>query len=185
MEISTIRDEINLAIIISSLVLVLSVGVSYCTLIGHMRGGGGMLAAPLDSTINPLFLSILLRNSVVALGLFSGVLTFGLSSLLNIAFIGFTVGSTTAAAIMEVGAKSVIISVAGYAIIEIIGYILAAASGLVPVLSILNYQHGIAGTTKFAIYIRRIRCSFILLMISLVFIFSGAILETLIIVSRS
>jgi uncharacterized membrane protein SpoIIM required for sporulation len=170
-----------------AVVLVLFVAavlISYSTLSGRVAGGGGSLAAPLGGLDTPLFLAILLRNAAVALGLFAGVLTAGLSSLIGIAFLGFLVGASTAAAATEIGLAAALTSVVGYAVIEIPALLLAAAAGLVPASALLFPSRRTADLRPFARYLASLPGALLLLAIALCLIVLGAGVETVTIGSQ-
>lgn len=170
-----------------SVVLVLFVAavlISYSTLSGRVAGGGGSLAAPLGDSDTPLFLAILLRNGAVALGLFAGFLTAGIGSLIGIAFLGFLVGSSTAAAATEVGLDAALASVVGYAIIEIPALVVAATAGILPASTLLFPSHRSVHLGPLPRYLSAVPGALVLLAIALALIALGAGVETLLIDSR-
>lgn len=170
----------------SALILfVVTVLISFSTLYGRTSGGGGILAAPLGDPDGPLFVAILLRNSAVALSLFAGTLTIGISSLVGVASLGFLVGASTAAGATEVGMGIALSSVIGYAVIELPAFLLAATAGLLPGATVLFPSRRLSGTTAFSRYLAPLRTSLSLLGISLALITIGAGVETLIITSRN
>ncbi|WP_200903873.1 stage II sporulation protein M [Microbacterium sp. GCS4] len=176
--------SLGIAFAVVLVLFVAAVLISYSTLSGRVAGGGGSLAAPLGDPDTPLFLAILLRNAAVALGLFAGVLTAGLGSLIGIAFLGFLVGASTAAAATEIGLAAALASVIGYAIIELPALLLAAAAGLVPASALLFPSRRLGELRPLARYLAPLPGSLLLLAIALVLIVVGAGVETAIISSR-
>lgn|GEM_PF-1783752 len=163
---------------------VAAVLISYSTVSGRVAGGGGSLAAPLGDPHTPLFLAIFLRNSAVALGLFAGVLTAGVGSLIGIALIGFLVGASTAAAATEIGLAAALSSVVGYAVIEIPALLLAATAGVLPGASVLFPSRRTGDLRPFARYLARLPNALLILAIALALIAVGAGVETSIITAR-
>ena len=180
------RDTRNLGIAfaVALVLFAVTVLISYSTLSGRVAGGGGSLGAPLGDPDTPLFLAILLRNTAVALGFYSGVLTAGLSSLIGIAFFGFLVGASTAAAATEVGLAAALTSVVGYAVFEIPALLLAATAGLVPATVLLFPSRRAAEVRPFPRYLAQFPSTLLLLAIALVLIVVGAGVETIIIEAR-
>lgn len=166
------------------ILFIAAVVISYSTLSGRVAGGGGSLAAPLGDPHTPLFVAILLRNSAVALGLFAGVLTAGVGSLVGIALIGFLIGASTAAAATEVGLAAALSSVVGYAVIEIPALLLAATAGVLPGASVLFPSRRTVELRPLSRYLARFPNALFILAIALALIAVGAGVETLIITSR-
>ncbi len=164
--------------------LVIAITVSYTTVAGRTAGGGGMLGAPLGDDGQPLLIAILLRNGAVALGLFTGVVTGGLGSLLGIVLIGLLVGASTAAAATEVGLAATIGSVAGYAIVELAGFVLAATAGLLPAARVVASGAGAQPRGVVARYTKGMPAALVALVAALVLIVIGAVVETVIITAR-
>lgn len=160
-------------------------GVGFATLHGRTAGGGGVLAAPLGDAGSPLLLGILLRNTAVALALFSGVLTVGIGSVLGIAFQGFVVGASTGAAATEVGAASALGSVVGYAVLEIPALLLAAAAGMLPAVAALLPARGVPPAAPLSRYVAAFRPALFVLGAALLLLVVGAAVETSLITSRS
>lgn len=177
--------EVTFATLGALLLFLVAAVVSYCSLAGRSAGGGGFLGAPLGSADTPLFLAIAARNAFAALGLFSGVVTFGVGSVVGVIFQGCIVGASTAAASTEVGLPSAAGSVIGYAIFELPALVLAASAGLVPLATVLLAPVEAAGLSASVRYLRSLRPSLALLSISLVLIVIGASVETILITSRS
>lgn len=144
-----------------------------------------MLAAPLGDAGSPLLLGILLRNTAVALALFSGVLTVGIGSVLGIAFQGFVVGASTGAAATEVGAASALGSVVGYAVIEIPALLLAAAAGMLPAVAALLPARDVPPAAPLSRYVAAFRPALFVLGAALLLLVVGAAVETSLITSRS
>lgn len=159
--------------------------VSYAPVAGTVAGGGGMLGGPLgDGTHAPLYFAILLRNSAVVLGLFAGVLTAGIGSLLGIAFFGFLVGASTAAAATEIGLGAAISSVIGYSIIEIPAMLLAATAGVLPVATALLPSAPTTALKPLSRYLEALPGALTLLMVALLLIAAGAGVEAFLITKR-
>jgi uncharacterized membrane protein SpoIIM required for sporulation len=81
--------------------------------------------------------TIVVRNVGVALLLFSGVVTGGLSTLIGAGVVSLYVGATLGAASTNVGFGAALVSIAPYALLEFAALLLAAVSGALPVASVV------------------------------------------------
>ncbi|MGK2309987.1 stage II sporulation protein M [Cutibacterium sp. V947] len=166
-------------------IFAVSAVIAFGTLDGATPGGGGMLGKPLGGSGDSLFISILVRNASVVLSLYAGVISIGIIAMVGIASLGFLIGASTAAAANEVGLTMALWSVSGYAVVEILAYLLAAAAGLLPVSTAVLTSGPPAEEKVVTRYLAPLRQSLVLLAVSLVLVVVGAGLEAAIIQSRN
>lgn len=175
---------LRLACLGALLPFVLAVAVGFTALYGTQSGGGGTLEGPLGDTGNPLFVAIALRNIAVALSLFAGALTAGVGTVVGIAFQGFLIGASTAAAATEVGFASAFSSVIGYAAIEVPALLLAAVAGLLPVATMVAPADRTATLRPWARFLFPLGGALTLLAAALLLLLLGAAVETVVITTR-
>jgi uncharacterized membrane protein SpoIIM required for sporulation len=80
-----------------------------------------------------LFFAISARNLSVCCLLFSGVVTFGISTAMTSMMLGAYLGATSAASAANVGISGTLLDVIPYAPFEFAGILLSAAAGLLPI----------------------------------------------------
>ncbi len=80
-----------------------------------------------------IFLNILGRNVSAALGLFTGVITFGIGTVVMLLLIGTMLGLSMAISVDLLGVAETIARSWAYTPLEISGFIVAGAAGLIPV----------------------------------------------------
>lgn len=102
------------------------------TWIEDSRNNGG------SSLFNGDFGPILVRNLGAALLLYSGVLTFGLTTLFAAAILGLYVGATVSLGVHSVGTAGIIADVVWYVPFEFLGLIMAATAGLQPAVAVVS-----------------------------------------------
>jgi uncharacterized membrane protein SpoIIM required for sporulation len=85
-----------------------------------------------DLSVTASFFAILLRNASAMAFLYSGVLTFGLTSVLALTMVSAYVGATAATGINNVGAWQLFTATGSYALLEFLGCIVAATAGFYP-----------------------------------------------------
>nr|WP_300150686.1 stage II sporulation protein M [Propionicimonas sp.] len=84
------------------------------------------------------FTTILLRNSAVALGLFSGAVTLGISTGVFLLLVGAMLGWSMAVSVAALGVAETVLRCWAYTPLELLGFVLAGAAGLVPALQLLR-----------------------------------------------
>lgn len=145
------------------LTIVLSAGARS----GMASGGAGTLP-PADLTT---FVTILSRNTAAALGLFSGLLTAGLGTVVFLLLIGVMLGWSIGTAFDVLGVAETLVRAWAYTPFEIAGLIVAGAAGLMPVLHFLRGG-------RIRSYVDQFARSFRWLAFALLLIVVGAVVET-------
>lgn len=84
------------------------------------------------------FLAIFLRNTSVALGLFSGVLTLGLSTMVFLLLVGAMLGWSVAASVGALGVMETLLRSWSYTPLEVLGLALAGGAGLLPLVRLIR-----------------------------------------------
>lgn len=131
--------------------------------------------------------AIAVRNAGAALLLFSGVATFGVTTILSLGLVGVYVGATFAAAAGSVGASQAFQSIALYVPFEFAGLLLAATADLLPAAAVLAGRSkalGGGGRTGLAAYVGATRTSLRTLALGLAAILAGAAVESLVLHAR-
>lgn len=125
------------------------------------------------------FWIILTRNLGAATLMYSGVVTFGLTTLVTLPLLGLYVGATMRIGVEAVGWATLTGAVGLYAPFEFAGVLVAAAGGLYPALDVLSRRRGDSGRAR--AYVRTMPRSLALLGIGVALILVGAALEMLLI----
>lgn len=98
--------------------------------------GAGSAVAPdagaLPASDWTTFGTILLRNSAVALGLFSGAVTLGVTTGVFMLLVGGMLGWSMAVSVAALGAAETLVRSWAYTPLEVAGFALAGAAGLIP-----------------------------------------------------
>ncbi|WDO11364.1 stage II sporulation protein M (plasmid) [Streptomyces murinus] len=97
---------------------------------GPADGSSGASAASAAS-----FTAIVVRNTGVAMLLFSGVATAGFSTVITLGLMATYIGATFGAAARVVGVGEALVSIVLYAPLEFVGLLLAATAGTLPVVA--------------------------------------------------
>jgi len=139
-------------------------------------------AAPGVPVSHIAFWTILWRNLGAAMMLYSGVCTVGVSTVIGGLLLGGYVGATWAAAVSAVGAASAGGSIVWYAPLEMLGLVLAAVAGLMPVVAMLGRP---PTTPRLRAYSDALPTSLRMLAIAVAVLVAAAFLETLVIGSRT
>lgn len=84
------------------------------------------------------FWKILLRHSVVALGLFSGAVTLGISTGVLLFVTGGMLGWSMALSVAALGVAETALRCWAYTPLELLGFVLAGAAGLMPALRLVR-----------------------------------------------
>lgn len=135
-----------------------------------------MIGFPLGDAHTPLFLAIFLRNTGVAFALFTGVITFGVGAAFGLVGVGSLIGASTAAAVNQVG-LSAVCSTLGYAVFEILGYVIVATGSVLPAIHALRPIRGLGGQRAFERYWRMMPVALLGLGVGVVSLAIGAIVE--------
>ncbi|CUR54888.1 conserved membrane hypothetical protein [metagenome] len=123
---------------------------------------------------------ILARNAAVALFLYTGVATGGISTALGVVMTSMYVGATMAVGVENAGAGALFGQILTYAPFEFVGLIVAAAAGLLPVCTaIMSPPPSLEGASAFRRYIHGITASIPLLVLSLALLTVGAVIEAI------
>lgn len=86
------------------------------------------------------FQGILIRNSAIALILYSGVITFGISTTLGAPFVAIYLGAFMRVEAASIGFGSLWARSGFYTVFEIVGYFAATAAGLLPISTTLPWR---------------------------------------------
>lgn len=174
--------DIVLSVVIAVSTFLIAAGVSFSAL-SSIDGFAPSPRTPRHGDFVSTLTSILGHNLPAATFLFSGLATGGVSSLIGLALIGSFVGATTAGSAAAVGLEASVSSVMGYAPVEFIGLLVAAAAGLIPIVrAVQSRRH--RGTTFFQSYVRSLPRSLGLFTVGLVVLVLAAAVEAAIIVFR-
>lgn len=137
----------------------------------------------------PLFIRIISGNLLSALFMFSGVLTFGLTTFISMFFTGVFFGLSISTAVSAAGMGNLIAESGSYLPLEILGFIAAGTAGLIPLhelyLTNRRKHRRPRVAQRFIKDVQRgLQLSLVPLSASVVLLVSGAIVETLVIVIR-
>jgi hypothetical protein len=121
--------------------------------------------------------AILARNLGAAALLYSGVLTGGLSSGVSLAVLSAYVGATAKVGVLNVGAGPVLGSAGWYAGPELLGCLVAAAAGLLPVTAALRARRSGSGGAPVRRYLAALPASLRLFAAAVVLLLVAAGLE--------
>lgn len=120
------------------------------------------------------FLSILGRNVSAALGLFTGVITFGIGTVAMLLLIGTMLGLSMAISVDTLGLVETIARSWAYTPLEVSGFVVAGAAGLIPVTGQLRNAPDVPASP----YHERLARALRWLGVALTLIVLGAVAET-------
>ena len=129
---------------------------------------------PFDNS-NPGFLFFFKHNINVALLLWSGALTFGGTTLLNLAFNGVVLGSAIKTTVTQIGLTKTLLLILPHGIFEIPGMIIAGAAGFKIPYELLRFA---LGKKEEIISEEDAKEFFKLVLISIILIFIAALIES-------
>jgi uncharacterized membrane protein SpoIIM required for sporulation len=144
-------------------------------------GAGGATNAVFGSSV----FAILAQNLIAVMFLYSGVLTFGLTSVLSIGMVSTYVGATMAVGVTNSGWTQLASATGAYALLEFTGCIVAAAAGLHPVCAFLAHavkHDGASG--MFGAYLDAVATSLKILGCAVALILTAAAIEAIVIAIR-
>ncbi|MFT3861443.1 stage II sporulation protein M [Micropruina sp.] len=129
-----------------TLVAAVIVGASAALTIGVGHGSAGS-AVGSDAGVLPeagweTFTTILLRNSAVALGLFSGAVTLGITTGVFLLLVGGMLGWSMAISAAALGVAETLLRSWAYTPLELAGFVLAGAAGLIPLFAVVGRATG-------------------------------------------
>ena len=141
-------------------------------------GAGGATNAVFGSSV----FAILAQNLIAVMFLYSGVLTFGLTSVLSIGMVSIYVGATMAVGVTNSGWTQMAGATGVYALLEFAGCILAAAAGLYPGCAFL--AHVVKDDAAFGRYLDAVATSLKILGCAVALILTAAAIEAVVIAIR-
>jgi uncharacterized membrane protein SpoIIM required for sporulation len=181
------RQGLFAALAASSVLFLGGAAVGYSSITSEWaRNSSGAVAAG-GSLFGSTFSAILVQNLGVVLFLFSGVLTFGVSSVASLSMISIYVGATMSVATTDGGTGGVLADTGSYVGLELLGMLLAATAGLCPVFALLGRAlraDPAPNQTSGATYVAAVRTSMATLGVSALLVLLAACIEAVVIASR-
>lgn len=129
-------------------------------------------------------IQILLRNVGAALVLYSGIVTFGLTTLIGAGVLSLYLGATVSLGLHSVGATGLISDVVWYVPFEFAGLAIAATAGIQPAAGLISRFGKPSETTIFRSFTRDVIGSLNTLMVALSLIVIGAAIEFVLIQTK-
>lgn len=140
----TIRHIPRLEAVVAGLVIVAVAAVTIAVADGKVAVSGLVDAGELPAADWATFWMILLRNGTVALGLFSGAVTLGISTGIFLLLVGGMLGWSMTISIAVLGVAETVLRCWAYTPVELLGFALAGAAGLTPAFGLLRRMDGVA-----------------------------------------
>jgi uncharacterized membrane protein SpoIIM required for sporulation len=128
--------------LVAGLVIVIVTAVPVAVADGSVEVGRLVDAGRLPAGDVATFWMILLRNSTVALGLFSGAVTLGISTGVFLLLVGGMLGWSVTISIAALGLAETVARCWAYTPVERLGFALAGAAGLTPAFGWLRRMDG-------------------------------------------
>jgi len=182
---STKKKSLLTAFAISLILLVCGASIGYASIspawaAESLRIGGGDF-----KVFGAVLPAILLRNLGVVMFLYSGVATFGLTSIISTGMLSVYIGATMAVGASNVGAGSLVGATGLYVPFEFTGCLVAATAGLYPTVAALSRIFtGSGRASSPGVYIGAFRTSLVVLAWAGALILLAAIIETVVIAAR-
>lgn len=146
-------------------------------------GGLGAGATLTPDGPGSMLVQIVARNIPLAMLMFAGVVTLGLTTLVSTAVLSLYVGATLGAASGNVGLASALWSIAAYAPLEFAGFLVASYAGLRPVVGAVR-RSVVHEAGALAAYLDAARGAVTTLAVGLALLLAGAAVEALVIQGR-
>ena len=128
--------------VVAGLVIVAVAAVTIAVADGKVVVSGLVGAGELPEPDWATFWMILIRNSTVALGLFSGAVTLGISTGVFLLLVGGMLGWSMATSVAALGVAETLLRCWAYTPVELMGFALAGAAGLTPAFGLLRRMDG-------------------------------------------
>lgn len=112
------------------------------------------------------FATILMRNVSVALGLFSGSVTLGISTGVLLLLVGAMLGWSVALSVATLGVVETLLRCWAYTPFELLGFVLAGAAGLTPVISLLRRPDGVRSPIPWSAALRLLAAALLTLVVA-------------------
>ncbi|MEZ2389913.1 hypothetical protein AB6813_10255 [bacterium RCC_150] len=138
--------------------------------------------SPLYSTE---FLHILGRNVGAALVLYSGVVTFGLTTLITAGILALYIGATVSLGVNSVGGTNLLADVVWYVPFEFLGLVLAATAGFQPTAALAHRLVLKSEPVTISSFIQDLARSLATFAAAMALILLGAIIESILILSKT
>lgn len=151
---------------------------------GSWEGSSGQSTG---ASLADSFAPIVIRNTGVAMLLFSGVLTAGFSTVVALGLMAAYIGATFAAAARTAGFQEALSSIVLYAPIEFLGLLFAATAGILPVVAgVSNTLRRSAedGRSPLRAYLESVGLSLKTLGLAVAVIVIAALVESVVMITR-
>jgi uncharacterized membrane protein SpoIIM required for sporulation len=123
-----------------------------------------------------------LTNASAALGLYSGIITAGISTFASSVLLGLFTGAVFHGAVDALGTELAIRTLAPYFVFEGLGLLVATVAGFIPVSALAMHwfrQEPITWRNSLAAYVAAVQRTLVPLSISLALIAVGSVMEVL------